>query len=618
MGRPSRLTSLPKASNRSDPRERVGHPLREILMVVLLGLIGLAINLQPIPVIFGVNLLLGSTVPILVLLVRGGGSAIPIGVIASLATIKLWHHGWSVLIFSAEIVWLTVSFYAIVQQEGRKRFGHAVVSDVLFWLLVGAPLVFLLFHQVMKIDLSSTTLLALKQGVNGVLNTAVAFTIFLVITTLRPVHEQKGLSLKDLVLAIMFLSITVPALIITVMGSHELEASIERGVLDRLEITARVVISKMRSDGTIRDDPDLLSPGLAVQIRSADGILESTNRPLFSTLGREFKPLDRPPIAEEGLNVVMPRQSLPEMKRWGQSYWSHERFFHAHGDNGKSGDYWLQVIEPAAADMVDLQQSSARFLGILAWILVIGSFLSEMVALFIDRQFQVMLKPLGQSGDPVTGEHQFLPQLEYSLVTELQDLASAVNQRGEEINRLTNALQSTNRSLEEREQELERLTTIDPMTGCFNRRELYRRLNEEILRSKRSGAGIIAISIDIDFFKAVNDTYGHDVGDQVLIAVVEVVKSRLRGTDILCRTGGEEFVVLLFGSSLAAGVRVAESMRSMVKELHVPTSKATVMVTVSLGVAEWRREDTSETLLIRSDQALLQAKRMGRDQVLQA
>jgi hypothetical protein len=59
-------------------------------------------------------------------------------------------------------------------------------------------------------------------------------------------------------------------------------------------------------------------------------------------------------------------------------------------------------------------------------------------------------------------------------------------------------------------------------------------------------------------------------------------------------------------------------MRSMVKELHVPTSKATVMVTVSLGVAEWRREDTSETLLIRSDQALLQAKRMGRDQVLQA
>jgi diguanylate cyclase (GGDEF)-like protein len=588
-------------------------------MVVLFGLLGLAINLQPIPVIFGVNLLLGSTMPILVLLVRGGGSAVPIGVIASLATIKLWHHGWSVLIPSAEIVWLTVSFTAIVQQEGRKRFGHAVLSDVLFWLLIGTPLVFLLFHQVLHIDLSGTTLLALQQGVNGVLNTAIAFTIFLVVTTLRPLHEQKGLSLKDLVLAMMLLAITIPALIITVMGSHELEASIERSVLNRLEITARVIISTMRSDATIRDDHNLLNPSLAFEIRSADSILESSNRPLFSTLSRAFKLLDQPTIAEKGLNVIMPRQSMPEMKRWGESYWSHERFFHAHGDNGKPGDYWLQVIEPAAPDMVDLQQSSARFLGILAWILVIGSFLSEMVALFIDRQFQVMLKPLSRSGDPVTGEHQFLPQLEFSLVTELQDLASAVNQRGEQINRLTNALQSTNKALEEREQELKRLTTIDPMTGCFNRRELHRRLNEEILRSKRSGAGIIAISIDIDFFKAVNDTYGHDVGDQVLIAVVAVLKSRLRETDMLCRTGGEEFVVLLFGSSLRAAVGVAESMRSMVREVRVPTTKAMVMVTMSLGVAEWQRErDTSESLLMRSDQALLQAKRRGRDQVLQA
>lgn len=607
------------ASSPSDPRDRVGHPLREILMVVLLGLLGLAINLQPIPVVFGVNLLLGSTVPILVLLVRGGMSAIPIGVIASLATIKLWHHGWSVLIFSAEIVWLTVSVYAIVHQQGRKRFGHVVVSDVLFWLLIGSPLVFLVFHQLLQIDLSTTTLLVLKGGVNGVLNTAIAFTIFLLVTTLRPLHKERGLSLKDLVLAIMFLSITVPALIITVMGSHELETSIERGVLDRLEITARVVIAKVRRDGSLPDDPDLLSPGLDVEIRSADGIRDGSNRPLFSTLSREFRTLNRPILAAKGLELVMPRQPLPEMKRWVESYWSHERFFHVSGVNGPQRDYWLQVIEPAAPEVIELQQSSARFLGILVWILLIGSFLSEVVARFIDRQFQVMLEPLKGTGEQTPGDRQFLPQLQFSLVSELQDLASAVNQRGEEINRLTNALQTTNKALEEREQELERLTTIDPMTGCFNRRELFRRLNEEVLRSKRSGAGIIAISIDIDFFKAVNDTYGHDVGDQVLIAVVEVVKSRLRGTDMLCRTGGEEFVVLLFGSTLTAGVRVAESMRSMVKEVRVPTTKGMVMVTVSLGVAEWRRQDdSSETLLIRSDQALLQAKRLGRDQVIQA
>jgi diguanylate cyclase (GGDEF)-like protein len=88
---------------------------------------------------------------------------------------------------------------------------------------------------------------------------------------------------------------------------------------------------------------------------------------------------------------------------------------------------------------------------------------------------------------------------------------------------------------------------------------------------------------------------------------------------MLCRTGGEEFVVLLFGSTISAGLRVAESIRTMVKEVRIPTEKGMVKVTISLGVAEWRRdEDTSESLLIRSDLALLEAKRQGRDQVIKA
>lgn len=602
----------------SQPGPRIGGPLREILLVVLLGLLGLLINLQPIPLVFGIQLLLGSTVPVLVLLLRGGSSAIPIGVITSLATVKLWHHGWAVLIFSAEIIWLTVSVQAIVRREGRGRFGHAVVSDVLFWLLLGAPLVFLLFHLVMQLDLSGTTVLALKQGVNGVLNTAIAFTIFLIAATLTPLHKVKGVSLKDLVLAIMFLSITLPALVITVMGSHELEATVERGVLERLEFTANLVTSKVRSNGPLWDNPSLLRPGIDFEIRSSRSILDSTNRPLFRRLRSNFSAIDAVTIADRPLQLLVPREPLPELKRWLGSYWSIEQFFHAHGPRGQQGNYWLQVVETANPVVVELQQSSARFLGVLAWILVVGSFLSEVFARFIDRQFQVMLQPLQASGRGKASDSQFLPQLELSLVTELQDLATTVNQRGEEINRLTHALQTTNRALEEREQELERLTTIDPMTGCFNRRELFRRLNEEIMRSKRSGAGIIAITLDIDFFKAVNDTYGHDVGDQVLIAVVEVVRSRLRGTDMLCRTGGEEFVVLLFGSTISAGNRVAESIRSMVKDVRVPTEQGMVMVTVSLGVAEWRpKEDSSESLLIRSDQALLEAKRSGRDQVCQ-
>lgn len=82
------------------------------------------------------------------------------------------------LTFSAEIIWLTIAVNTILHRDGHSRYGHVVVGDVLYWLVLGAPLVFLLYHQVIGIDLPNTTLAALKQGVNGVLNTALAFAIF--------------------------------------------------------------------------------------------------------------------------------------------------------------------------------------------------------------------------------------------------------------------------------------------------------------------------------------------------------------------------------------------------------------------------------------------------------
>lgn len=592
---------------------------RQLLLVVVLGLVGFALNLQPIPLLFGVYLLLGSAVPVLTLLLGGGTLAIPIGLISSLATIILWGHGWAVLTFTAEIAWLTVAVNTILHQNVRSRYGHVVVSDVLYWLVVGAPLVFLLYHQVIGIDLPNTTVAALKQGVNGVLNTAVAFAIFLAIKTMAPVGQERGLSLKDLILAITFLSIAVPSLIITVMSSHELVTSVHTGVLERLEITSDVISKRVKNNERLIDNPISTQHDINFQVNSKEGIYFSSNRELFKDIRKDFSQPASNILKADGLEVISPRQQMPELKRWVQSFWAHQQTFNAYELNGVVKEYRLLVVEAAADNVIDLQQASARFLGTLAWILVLGSFLSEVFARFIDNQFTVMLSPLTNlSGDGQSDARQ-LPELKLSLVTELQDLALIVNERGEDINRLTTSLQSTNKALEAREQELERLTTIDPLTGCFNRRELFRRLNDEILRGKRSGAGICAITIDIDFFKNVNDTYGHDVGDKVLIALAQVVRSRLRGTDMLCRTGGEEFVVLLFGSTINAGMRVAESIRTMVKEVRIPADQGMVKVTISLGVAEWRQEeDTSETLLIRSDQALLVAKRLGRDQVIKA
>ncbi|MGB7563905.1 MAG: GGDEF domain-containing protein, partial [Prochlorococcaceae cyanobacterium] len=592
---------------------------RQLLLVAVLGLMGFGLNLQPIPLLFGVHLLLGSIVPVLVLLLGGGVRAIPIGLIASLATITLWGHGWAVLTFSAEIIWLTIALNTILNRDGHSRYGHVVVGDVLYWLVLGAPLVFLLYYQVIGIDLPNTTLEALKQGVNGVLNTALAFAIFLAIKTMAPVGQERGLSLKDLILAITFLSIAVPSLILTVMSSHELVSSVQDGVLERLDIASDLIIKNVKSNERLTDNPISTQHDINFEVTSNEGIRYSSNRQLFKDLRNDYNQATNNTIKANSLGLISPRQQMPEMKRWVQSYWARQQTFNAYEINGVVKEYSVFVVEAATNNVIELHLASARSLGTLAWILVLGSFLSEVFARFINNQFTLMLSPLTRIGTDGHLNTQHLPELKLSLVTELQDLALIVNQRGEDINRLTNSLQSSNKALEAREQELERLTTVDPLTGCFNRRELFRRLNEEILRGKRSGAGICAIAIDIDFFKTVNDTYGHDVGDQVLVALVEVVRSRLRGTDMLCRTGGEEFVVLLFGSTINAGLRVAESIRTMVKEVRIPTEKGMVKVTISLGVADWRRdEDTSESLLIRSDLALLEAKRQGRDQVIKA
>ncbi|MFS6827529.1 GGDEF domain-containing protein [Cyanobium sp. ATX-6F1] len=442
------------------------------------------------------------------------------------------------LTFTAEIIWLTVAVNTILRRDGHSRYGHVVVGDVLYWLVLGAPLVFLLYHQVIGIDLANTTLAALKQGVNGVLNTAIAFAIFLAIKTMAPVGEERGLSLKDLILAITFLSIAVPSLIITVMSSHELVSSVQDGVLERLNIASDVIIKNVKSNERLVDNPISTQHDINFEVNSNEGVHYSSNRELFKDLRSDYKQPVLSTARADGLQLISPRQPMPEMKRWVQSYWARRQSFNAYEINGVVKEFTVFVVETAANNVLELQMASARFLGTLAWILILGSFLSEVFARFIDNQFTLMLSPLIDigSGGPLNTQH--LPELKLSLVTELQDLALIVNQRGEDINRLTNSLQSTNKALEAREQELERLTTIDPLTGCFNRRELFRRLNEEILRGKRSGAGICAIAMDIDFFKTVNDTYGHDVGDQVLVALVEVVRSRLRGTDMLCRTGG--------------------------------------------------------------------------------
>ncbi len=164
----------------------------------------------------------------------------------------------------------------------------------------------------------------------------------------------------------------------------------------------------------------------------------------------------------------------------------------------------------------------------------------------------------------------------------------------------------------------------DVLTGWNNRRYLGVRLLEELARARRDGVGVICLMLDVDFFKHVNDTWGHAAGDAVLRELAQRIESQVRASDVAARYGGEEFVVLLPNTEFASATRLAERVRNAISStpFDLPCGD-TVTVTVSIGISEVYPgpDDTDlktigDSLVARADVALYAAKSAGRDRVI--
>jgi diguanylate cyclase (GGDEF)-like protein len=162
------------------------------------------------------------------------------------------------------------------------------------------------------------------------------------------------------------------------------------------------------------------------------------------------------------------------------------------------------------------------------------------------------------------------------------------------------------------EVEIHLLATTDSLTGIANRREFARILAGEVDRSKRYGGPLSLAMYDLDYFKRVNDSFGHDVGDDVLRAVTAVVKKCIRTVDVVARWGGEEFMVLMPETELAAARTAAEKLRLTIADHRFNKIDK---LTVSFGVAAFEPKDDPNSLLKRVDDALYQAKQQGRNRV---
>lgn len=181
-----------------------------------------------------------------------------------------------------------------------------------------------------------------------------------------------------------------------------------------------------------------------------------------------------------------------------------------------------------------------------------------------------------------------------------------------QLRTLSRLLGSTTRDLEENNRLLEKLASTDPLTQMLNRHKMQELLELELKRVQRYGRPWSVIMFDVDDFKAVNDTFGHQVGDQVLRLTAEVLKESVRDTDAVARWGGEEFLILCPETGLIGTTEIAERIQTSLAAMSFPND---LNITASLGVTTYVSPDNLDSLLQRADRALYHSKQNGRNRI---
>lgn len=558
------------------------------LGLALLTGLAVLLNLQPLPLFYGIQVLLGSTLPVLALLLWRTGWSVAMAAIASLVTWKLWGHPWAVVIFTAEMAWLTLGLEQLNRRGTEVETGSVIPLSISFWLLLGAPMVVLFYGLILKIDATNITVTALKQSFNGILNTAIGFVIFILVCGLQSRQgKSKGISLRGIIVGLVLTITTIPTLILTMTSGYQLELAVQQAELDTLKsVSQAVATAKPWGQGA--------GGAIAYRRIEANGSSSSSDANLFARLDRSFTDGGRAYVHPQELSVLISKQPMPTLKKWVNGYWSYSQLHNTPGEE----PVLIQVVQPAATLVKRMQDQSSTLLSVVLAVLVLGTMASMALGQQFDRELNGILQPLLANPDGINN-------LAPSLISELRTMVRLINQRIQQVRQLTNDLQETNNALRRSHDELEQLNTKDVLTGCGNRNALYERLKEECLRCRRTGEPLSCISLDIDGLTAINDHFGHEIGDQVLKRIASTVRLRLRITDHFFRSGGDEFVVIATNCNASAAEEMAAELQLLVSQLAISTPQGPVPTSIAVGCSSLEERDVKpEVLLGRSDAAL--------------
>jgi len=207
-----------------------------------------------------------------------------------------------------------------------------------------------------------------------------------------------------------------------------------------------------------------------------------------------------------------------------------------------------------------------------------------------------------------------------AVLVRLKQTVDALVQKNAELEATNHALADANAQMATAQEALAQLAVTDPLTNVYNRRFFDLRLMETFSLMQRQSAPLHLLALDLDHFKSINDRHGHQVGDQVLVNFAEILKRCVRRHDVVARTGGEEFAILMFGIPQDQAIRAAERIRDQVAQATLQVAGQPVQVTTSIGVASLLRapqpNQGPEDLVGAADAALYAAKHQGRNRVI--
>ncbi len=209
----------------------------------------------------------------------------------------------------------------------------------------------------------------------------------------------------------------------------------------------------------------------------------------------------------------------------------------------------------------------------------------------------------------------YVPRIEFGHFLMIATMMPAMSLLAARFSDLRQRLRRQKQDLSQAVARIQELATHDELTGLVNRRHMRALMEQEHRRCARSGQSFCLAVIDVDHFKAVNDSYGHAAGDEVLRVMAQELKTAMRLSDMLARWGGEEFVLLLSDTRAPLARGGLERMRERVARLRIVVPEGTVAVTLSAGLAEHHAGETVAQTLARADRALYEAKQQGRDRV---